>query len=314
MAFNNTVPYTIDGTIDTNTNLITFVVSRYNLDRSTNLYDDLQWTEQFSIPAGDVAYKRNTDQVFIVQNSNQDQFSIYQGWYDVQADVHYSSITVALDNMVDALVAQNTGGGGGGSTDLYYDRTEAQAITLIGAQTLEVGALYRITLDGTSSGTNGDILYVRAIAVDVFDTTMGYLDNTNSVYGTVQGVFDGSGFAFTAADPTLTATDAVQQYKFDASVDELQLDWNDSPPIYGIVEIAITGAEDLETITGGFEGMELTIFVTGGTANALNVLDTGNIYIDTFVYTAPIPIADNNLSYMKLKKRGSDWIQIGYVQ
>jgi len=66
MAFTNTVPYTIDGTYDSNTNLITFVVSRYNLTRATNLYDELQWTEQFSIPAGDVAYKRNTNQVFIV--------------------------------------------------------------------------------------------------------------------------------------------------------------------------------------------------------------------------------------------------------
>ena len=308
MAFNNTVPYTIDGTIDTNTNLITFVVSRYNLDRSTNLYDDLQWTEQFSIPAGDVAYKRNTDQVFIVQNSNQDQFSIYQGWYDVQADVHYSSITVALDNMVDALVAQNTGGGG--STDLYYDLAEAQATALLGGNGVVIGAMYRITLSGSSSGNNGDLIFVKALDSYYFDTTMGYYDINTSAIGTVQGIFDGTGFAFTAADPTLTTTNDVR-YVYNGSNDTLTIG---TTPIYGIVEIAITGAEDLETITGGFEGMELTIFVTGGTANALNVLDTGNIYIDTFVYTAPIPIADNNLSYMKLKKRGSDWIQIGYVQ
>lgn len=308
MAFNNTVPYTIDGTIDTNTNLITFVVSRYNLDRSTNLYDDLQWTEQFSIPAGDVAYKRNTDQVFIVQNSNQDQFSIYQGWYDVQADVHYSSITVALDNMVDALVAQNTGGGG--STDLYYDLAEAQATALLGSSGVVIGAMYRITLSGSSSGNNGDLIFVKALDSYYFDTTMGYYDINTSAIGTVQGIFDGTGFAFTAADPTLTTNNDVR-YVYNGSNDTLTIG---TTPIYGIVEIAITGAEDLETITGGFEGMELTIFVTGGTANALNVLDTGNIYIDTFVYTAPIPIADNNLSYMKLKKRGSDWIQIGYVQ
>jgi hypothetical protein len=309
MAFNNTVPYTIDGTIDTNTNLITFVVSRYNLDRSTNLYDDLQWTEQFSIPAGAVGYKRNTDQVFIVQNTDQDQFSIYQGWYDVQADVHYSSITVALDNMVDALVAQQTGGGGG-STDLYYDLAEAQATALLGSSGVVIGAMYRITLSGSSSGNNGDLIFVKALDSYYFDTTMGYYDINTSAIGTVQGIFDGTGFAFTAADPTLTTTNDVR-YVYNGSNDTLTIG---TTPIYGIVEIAITGAEDLETITGGFEGMELTIFVTGGTANALNVLDTGNIYIDTFVYTAPIPIADNNLSYMKLKKRGSDWIQIGYVQ
>jgi hypothetical protein len=308
MAFNNTVPYTIDGTIDTNTNLITFVVSRYNLDRSTNLYDDLQWTEQFSIPAGAVGYKRNTDQVFIVQNTDQDQFSIYQGWYDVQADVHYSSITVALDNMVDALVAQNTGGGG--TTDLYYDLAEAQATALLGSSGVVIGAMYRITLSGSSSGNNGDLIFVKALDSYYFDTTMGYYDINTSAIGTVQGIFDGTGFAFTAADPTLTTTNDVR-YVYNGSNDTLTIG---TTPIYGIVEIAITGAEDLETITGGFEGMELTIFVTGGTANALNVLDTGNIYIDTFVYTAPIPIADNNLSYMKLKKRGSDWIQIGYVQ
>jgi hypothetical protein len=310
MAFNNSVPYTIDGTIDTNTNLITFVVSRYNLDRTTNLYDDLQWTEQFSIPAGAVGYKRNTDQVFIVQNSNQDQFSIYQGWYDVQADVTYSSITVALDNMVDALVAQNTGGGGG---TLYYDLTEAAAIAALGGSGVVTGALYRITLDGSSGGAQNDILFVKALDSFYFDTSMGYYDDANGVLGTVQGVFNGSGFAFTAADPTLTTSGNVQ-YNFDPATDALELSFFTPNYIYGIVEIGITGAEDLETITGGFEGMELTIFVTGGTANALNVLDTGNIYIDTFVYTAPIPIADNNLSYMKLKKRGSDWIQIGYVQ
>jgi hypothetical protein len=310
MAFNNTVPYTIDGTIDTNTNLITFVVSRYNLDRSTNLYDDLQWTEQFSIPAGAVGYKRNTDQVFIVQNTDQDQFSIYQGWYDVQADVHYSSITVALDNMVDALVAQNTGGGGGGTTDLYYDLAEAQATALLGSSGVVIGAMYRITLSGSSSGNNGDLIFVKALDSYYFDTTMGYYDINTSAIGTVQGIFDGTGFAFTAADPTLTTTNDVR-YVYNGSNDTLTIG---TTAIYGIVEIPITGAEDLETITGGFEGMELTIFVTGGTANALNVLDTGNIYIDTFVYTAPIPIADNNLSYMKLKKRGSDWIQIGYVQ
>jgi hypothetical protein len=312
MAFNNTVPYTIDGTIDTNTNLITFVVSRYNLDRSTNLYDDLQWTEQFSIPAGAVGYKRNTDQVFIVQNTDQDQFSIYQGWYDVQADVHYSSITVALDNMVDALVAQNTGGGGGGTTDLYYDKTEAQAITAIAAQTLEVGALYRITLDGTSSGTNGDVIYVKALFTDFFAQEMSYLDNTNLVLGQIQGVFNGSGFAFTAADPTLTASGNVQ-YKFNASVDELKLDWNDSPPIYGIVEIAITGSEDLETITGGFEGMELTIFVTGGGANQVTVVNTGNIKMAAS-YAGAIYLEDNNETFVKLKKRGSNWILLTEYQ
>ena len=303
MAFNNTVPYTIDGTIDTNTNLITFVVSRYNLDRTTNLYDDLQWTEQFSIPAGDVAYKRNTDQVFIVQNSNQDQFSIYQGWYDVQANVHYSSITVALDNMVDALVAQNTGGGGG---TLYYDLTEAAAITALGGSGVVTGALYRITLDGTSGGNTGDILFVKALDSFYFDTKMGYYDDTNGVLGTVQGVFNGSGFAFTAADPTLTA-DTVTGYQFDGTTDTLNIYGYQFTPIYGIVEIGITASEDLETITGGFEGMELTIFVTGGGANSLAVLDGASIKIPGGQFN----ILDNNMSFLKLKKRGSEWLQIG---
>jgi hypothetical protein len=245
MAFNNTVPYTIDGTIDTNTNLITFVVSRYNLDRSTNLYDDLQWTEQFSIPAGAVGYKRNTDQVFIVQNTDQDQFSIYQGWYDVQADVTYSAITVALDNMVDALVAQNTGGGG--STDLYYDLAESQATSLLGSSGVVIGAMYRITRSGSSSGNTGDILFVKALDSFYFDTSMGYYDDTNGVLGTVQGVFNGSGFAFTAADPTLTA-DTVTGYQFDGTTDTLNIYGYHFSAIYGIVEIAITGSEDLERI------------------------------------------------------------------
>jgi len=307
MAFNNTVPYTIDGTIDTNTNLITFVVSRYNLDRSTNLYDDLQWTEQFSIPAGAVGYKRNTDQVFIVQNTDQDQFSIYQGWYDVQADVHYSSITVALDNMVDALVAQNTGGGGGGT--LYYDLTEAAAIAALGGSGVVTGAMYRITLDGSSSGSSGDLLFVKALDSYYFDTSMGYYNDANGVLGTVQGVFNGSGFAFTAADPTLTAGAAL--YAYDDSLDTLTIG-SGSPPIYGIVEIAITGSETLETITGGFEGMELTIFVTGGNGEELTIPNTGNIKVSissggTFILT------DDNTTFFKVKKRGSDWIQIGQL-
>jgi hypothetical protein len=307
MAFNNTVPYTIDGTIDTNTNLITFVVSRYNLDRRTNLYDDLQWTEQFSIPAGAVVYKRDTDQVFILQNTNQDQFSIYQGWYDLQADVHYSSITVALDNMVDALVAQNTGGGEGKGGTLYYDLTEAAAIAALGGGGVVTGALYRITLDGSSGGAENDILFVKALDSFYFDTSMGYYDDANGVLGTVQGVFKGSGFAFTAADATLTTSGNVQ-YNFDPATDALELSFFTPNYIYGIVEIAITANETLETITGGFEGMELTIFVTGGTANALNVADTGNIIVDLNFYSPPVAILDNNLAYIKLKKRGSNWI------
>ncbi len=302
MAFTNTVPYTIDGTYDSNTNLITFVVSRYNLTRATNLYDELQWTEQFSIPAGDVAYKRNTNQVFIVQNSNQDQFSIYQGWYDVQADVTYTSIGVDLDNMVDALVAQNTGGGGG---TLSYALTEAQAIAALGGSGLATGALYQITLDGTSDGNTGDLIFVKAIDSFYFDTSMGYYDNTNSVHGTVRGIFDGSGFSFTAADPTLTA-DTTTGYKFNTSSDELQLDGYNPTYIYGIVEIAITGNEDLATITGGFEGMELTIFATGGGAFSLAVLDGASIKIPG----GQFDILDNNMSFLKLKKRGSEWLQI----
>jgi len=310
MAFNNTVPYTIDGTYDSNTNLITFVVSEYDLDRATNLYDDLQWTEQFSIPAGDVAYKRNTNQVFIVQNGSADQFSIYQGWYDVQADITYNSIGSDLDDMVDALVAQNSGGGGGGT--LYYDRTEAQAIALIGAQTLEVGALYRITLDGTSEGAAGDLIYVEAIGVDGFATSMQYFDQANLSIGSIQGTFTGSGFAFTAADATLTA-DTSTIYKYDGATDELQLDGFTTTYIYGIVEIAIAGAETLETITGGFEGMELTIFVTGGGANALSVADTGNIILDAQLLTPPFAFIDNNIDFIKLKKRGSNWITLTYL-
>jgi len=308
MAFNNSVPYTIDGTYDSNTNLITFVVSEYDLDRATNLYDDLQWTEQFSIPAGDVAYKRNTNQVFIVQNGSADQFSIYQGWYDVQADVHYSSITVALDNMVDALVAQNTGGGGG---TLYYDLTETAAKTAIGAQTLEIGAMYRIALDGTSSGTANDQLFVRALDIDAFDTEMGYFDSTNVIIGTVRGIFNGSGFAFTAADPTLTTDNTV--YKYD-SVDTLELDFSGNATyLYGILTIPITGAETLETITGGFEGMELTIFVTGGGANQLTVVDTGNIVMPT-AYAGAVYLTDDNQQFLKVKKRGSNWIYLTNLQ
>jgi len=305
MAFNNSVPYTIDGTYDSNTNLITFVVSEYDLDRNTNLYDDLQWTEQFSIPAGDVAYKRNTNQVFIVQNGSADQFSIYQGWYDVQANVHYSSITFALDDMVDALVAQNTGGGGG---TLYYDLTEAQAITAIGAQTLEIGAMYRIELDGTSSGTANDVLSVRAVDVDVFDTTMGYRDSTNVIYGTVQGIFNGSGFAFTAADDTLT--DNGTAYTVNLVGERITLS---TTPIYGIIEVAISANETIADIEQGFEGMELTIFVTGGAANVLSVVNTGNIVLDVNLLTPPFGILDDNIAHIKLKKRGSNWIQIGLL-
>tara|TARA_R110000868_G_scaffold110936_5_gene299953 strand:+ start:223 stop:1149 length:927 start_codon:yes stop_codon:yes gene_type:complete len=306
MAFTNTVPYTIDGTYDSNTNLITFVVSRYNLTRATSLYDDLQWTEQFSIPAGDVAYKRNTNQVFIVQNSNQDQFSIYQGWYDVQADVTYTSIGIDLDNMVDALVAQNTGGGGG---TLYYDLTESDAIAALGGSGLVTGALYRITLDGSSEGNTGDVLFVKALDGFYFDTTMGYYDNTNGVLSTVRGIFDASGFAFTAADPTLTAGSAL--YAFDDSFDRLVIG-SGASPIYGIVEIPITGNEDLETITGGFEGMELTIFVTGGGGNQMDVRNTGNIVLDNSTGGTVI-IFDDNSSFVKLKKRASSWIQIGWL-
>lgn len=308
MAFTNTVPYTIDGTYDSNTNLITFVVSRYNLTRATNLYDELQWTEQFSIPAGDVAYKRNTNQVFIVQNSNQDQFSIYQGWYDVQADVTYTSIGVDLDNMVDALVAQNTGGGGG---TLSYNLTEAQAIAALGGSGLATGALYQITLDGTSDGNTGDLIFVKAIDSFYFDTSMGYYDNTNSVHGTVRGIFDGLGFAFTAADPTLTA-DTVTGYQFDAATDTLDIYGFHESAIYGIVEIAITGTEALDTITGGFEGMELMIFATGGSGNELEIYNTGNIKI-SISYGGTFILTDDNISFFKVKKRGSDWIQIGQL-
>jgi len=135
MAFDNTVPYTIDGTIDTNTNLIAFVVSEYDLNRATGLYDLLQWTESFSLPAGDVGYKRTTDQVFILQSAARDQFSIYQGWYDVQADLTYNTIGTDLDDMVDALVAQNTGGGSLGYTEyvasIRQADTDAPVATII---------------------------------------------------------------------------------------------------------------------------------------------------------------------------------------
>jgi len=202
----------------------------------------------------------------------------------------------------------------GGSTALYYDLTEAAAITAIGAQTLEIGAMYRISLDGTSSGTAGDGLYVLAIDVDSFARTMDYLDSTNVVFGTVQGIFNGSGFAFTAADPTLTGDD-TNMYKFDTATDELQLDGFTTTYLYGIVEIGIAGAETLETITGGFEGMELTIFVTGGGANVLNVANTGNIIFDGsgFTPTPPYGVLDNNTAYVKLKKRGSNWIALNWL-
>lgn len=303
MAFDNSVPYTIDGTIDTNTNLITFVVSRYDLNRATNKYDLLQWTETFAIPAGACGYKRNTNQVFIVENNSQDEFSIYQGWYDVQANVTYSSITVALDNMVDALVAQQTGGGG--STTLFYTLTEAQAKTAITNNTLDAGATYQITLDGTSEGNSGDLINVAAIASNVFSQNVTYLHASETIFVVLTGVFNASGWAFKSADPT--AEVPVVGGKFDDSTDTLTIIGYEA---FGIWPIEITANEDLDTITGGFEGMEITIYATGGGGDSLSILNTGNIVFDTgsYVFPAPFPILDNNQAYVRLKKRGSNWL------
>lgn len=303
MAFDNSVPYTIDGTIDTNTNLITFVVSKYDLNRATNKYDLLQWTETFAIPAGACGYKRNTNQVFIVENNSQDEFSIYQGWYDVQADVTYSSITVALDNMVDALVAQQTGGGGG---TLFYQLTEAQAKTAITNQTLDAGATYQIILDGTSEGNSNDLIHLVSIGSDVFSQNVTYFHNSDSVFVVLTGIFNASGWAFKSADPT---AEVVVGGKFDDSTDTLTISGYEA---FGIWPIPITANEDLETITGGFEGMEITIYATGGGTFVLNVLGTGNIVGDNGGYAlpTPIPIVDNNQSCVRLRKRGSNWLVI----
>lgn len=304
MAFDNSVPYTIDGTIDTNTNLITFVVSKYDLNRATNKYDLLQWTETFAIPAGACGYKRNTNQVFIVENNSQDEFSIYQGWYDVQANVTYSSITVALDNMVDALVAQQTGGGGGAT--IYTQLTEAAAITLIGSSGFERGATYRITLDGTSEGNNGDYFYGTAITTSRLTCT-GYYHVSETAYAQPDGYFDVGGMHFMQTDPTVTISNP--NAAFDAITDTLALGTYEP---FGQWPIAINATENLETITGGFEGMEITIFATGGGGEELNILNTGNIKISistggTFILT------DDNITFFKVKKRGSDWIQIGQL-
>lgn len=303
MAFDNSVPYTIDGTIDTNTNLITFVVSKYDLNRATNKYDLLQWTETFAIPAGACGYKRNTNQVFIVENNSQDEFSIYQGWYDVQADVTYSSITVALDNMVDALVAQQTGGGGG---TLLYQLTEAQAKTAITNQTLDAGATYQIILDNTSEGNSNDLIHLVAIGSDVFSQNVTYFHNSESVFVVLTGTFNASGWAFKSCDSTVTISNP--NAAFDAITDTLALGTYEP---FGQWPIPITANEDLDTITGGFEGMEITIYATGGGGDSLSILNTGNIKLNTSLLTPPILINDDNIGYITLRKRGSYWIQVG---
>ena len=58
--------------------------------------------------------------------------------------------------------------------------------------------------------------------------------------------------------------------------------------------------------------MELTIFVTGGNGEELTIPNTGNIKVSissggTFILT------DDNTTFFKVKKRGSDWIQIGQL-
>jgi hypothetical protein len=189
---------------------------------------------------------------------------------------------------------------------------ESDAKTLVGAAGLVTGATYKIQLDGTSQGLNGDSIIVQAIGIDTFSTSMQYVHVPEATLATIQGTFTSAlGFQQRTADPSLT-TEGNVVYIYDSSTQELTL--NDANP-YGIVKINVTDpGEILDTINDGFEGMEFMIFVTGDFGSTLDVDDTGNIKFDKSGATPfpPYILKTNDRDYVKVKKRGSEWLVIGW--
>ncbi len=328
MAFNNSVPYTIDGTIDTGTNLITFIVSEYGFNRATNKYDQLQWTEQFSIPAGLVGYKRNTNLVFIVTDTDQDQFSITQGWYDVQANVHYTTISAVLDVFVDTLVAQQTGGGlmtgaqivtaintefgssvwQGGDTTLYTGISEADAITLAGSTGFEGGVVYRITLDGTSGGASaGDYLYGTSSAGGRL-VGFQYFKSSTSTYTQPKCEFTTGGLTFIQSDQD---AERVSTAQYDGANT-----FNISTVLmYGRHRIAIAVDKTIDTISGTpFHGQQITFIITGGTGNTMDFQGGGSFSINDVLGAALI--LDNGTDFITFRydENSTLWVETARKQ
>jgi hypothetical protein len=223
MAFNNTVPVTLNGTYDSNTNAVTFTIARY--DRvSGSTYTQLTQTEAFTIPVPAISYKRDTTNVFIVENESQDEFSITTGWYDVVNDIHYSDVGSELDDFVDALIAQGelVGGGSSAAEDItvadtagHYVGTDVEAAlaeigdvirynpsisendakALVVAGTLVPMKWYFIDLSGFSDGDAGDVLAIQALTAEVFNKSALFFDTSEGVYSFRVGTFNGSGWS-----------------------------------------------------------------------------------------------------------------------
>tara|TARA_R110000868_G_C10956550_1_gene768112 strand:- start:1849 stop:2781 length:933 start_codon:yes stop_codon:yes gene_type:complete len=190
--------------------------------------------------------------------------------------------------------------------------SETDAKTLIGSNGLTAGATYKIQLDGTSYGGNSNSIIVQALESGLFSTSMQYINSAQGAQATITGTFTNAGFTQRTTDPSLTI-EGNTVYVYNTSTDILAL--GDSTP-YGIVKINVVNpGEILQNITGGFEGMELMIFLIGDVGSTLEVDDAGNIKFDKSGYT-PIPpyvLNVNNRDYVKVKKRGAnDWLVIGW--
>lgn len=173
--------------------------------------------------------------------------------------------------------------------------------TAISEGSLVEGGLYKIP-----DGVNDNYLYVRALDASTFEPNGVYYNSVLGGFCNVACSVTQSGLIIKSNDPTVS----IDATGFYASGD-LNLD-----NLIGIGELRLSSSTlgasaQLVNITGGFvvDGPEITIFFEDDNSLDLEIDNGGNILI-----TSPLPcrVADNNINFVTLKKRGSIWTMINY--
>lgn len=169
--------------------------------------------------------------------------------------------------------------------------------TAVSESSLTPGALYKISV-----GINADFLYVRALDASTFESNGVYYSSVAGTNCNVACTVTQAGITIKSNDPTVSLEAAAF---YSALSETLTLD---NLTGIGQLRITINNTETLSTISGGFEGQEITIFVEGGLGNGLDIASTGNI-LSNALYS-PCFVIDDYTSFATLRKRGSSWIII----
>lgn len=173
--------------------------------------------------------------------------------------------------------------------------------TAISQGSLVEGGLYKIPTIYNA----GDYLYVRALDASTFEPNGVFYNPVAGAYCNVACTVNSGGISIRSNDPTVSY-DATTNYN--AGNETLTLD-----TLIGIGELKITVSSTvvLSTISGGFEGMEITIFAEGGAGDGIDVASSGTILANALY--SPCFILDDNITFATLKKRGSNWIIINAI-